>query len=166
LEVAEENEAAPPVADILLEVGTNEELQVAEENEAAPPVADILLEVGTNEELQVAEALVEFGAAVADVEEEVVEDAALIANVVVAAAAEEETVDAGEEVVDSNGEAGEVVAARNANGRKWMVKYQLLVQYKEEHGSCDVPQSTNGLGLWVKKVRVVVLLTIASDIGY
>ena len=160
-----ENEAAPPVADILNN-GAPDELEVAEENEAAPPVADILLEVGTNEELQVAEALVEFGAAVADVEEEVVEDAALIANVVVAAAAEEETVDAGEEVVDSNGEAGEVVAARNANGRKWMVKYQLLVQYKEEHGSCDVPQSTNGLGLWVKKVRVVVLLTIASDIGY
>ena len=51
------------------------ELEVAEENEAAPPVADILLEVGTNEELEVAEALVEFGAAVADVEEEVVEDA-------------------------------------------------------------------------------------------
>ena len=120
------------------------------ENEAAPPIAAILLEVGTSdgapEELEVAE----FGAG-GDVEEELeVADAASIA----------------EEVVDSNGEAGEVVVTRDANGHsKWMVKYQLLVQYKEEHGSCDVPRSTNGLGLWVKKVRVVVILSQFSPLS-
>ena len=92
----------------------------------------------------------EFGAG-GDVEEELeVADAASIA----------------EEVVDSNGEAGEVVVTRDANGHsKWMVKYQLLVQYKEEHGSCDVPRSTNGLGLWVKKVRVVVILSQLSPLS-
>jgi len=153
-----ENEAAPPVADILNN-GAPDELEVAEEDKAAPPVADILLEVGTNKELEVAEALVEFGAAVADVEEEVVEDAALIANVVVAAAAEEETVDAGEEVVDSNGEAGEVVAARNANGNEpkpsWTRHYNLLVRYKSRNGHCNVHQNHPTLGHWIHNVSMI-----------
>ncbi|KAL3760753.1 hypothetical protein ACHAWU_003661 [Discostella pseudostelligera] len=163
LEVAKENEAAPPFADILNN-GAPDELEVAEENEMAPPVADILLEVGTNEELEVAEALVEFGAAVADVEEEVVEDAALIANVVVAAAAaaaeeeeEEETVAAGEEVVNSNGEAGEVVVARNANGNEpkpsWTRHYNLLVRYKSRNGHCNAHRNHPTLGHWIHNQR-------------
>jgi len=157
-----ENEAAPPVADILLEVDTNggapEELEVAEfgaggnaeEEVVNDAVEDAASIANAPEELEVAE----FGAG-GNAEEEVVnaavEDAASIANVVVAVE---------EEVVDSNGGAGEVEVARNANGNEpkpsWIQHYKLLVRYKSRNGHCNVHQNHPTLGHWIHNVSEMI----------
>ena len=45
----------------------------------------------------------------------------------------------------------------NAHQKRWNEKYDLLVEYKQEHGHCNVPRNdiTYGqkLGLWVKDQR-------------
>ncbi len=36
--------------------------------------------------------------------------------------------------------------------KKWLQKYELLVKYKEQKGSCNVPREYTGLGKWVNNV--------------
>ena len=41
----------------------------------------------------------------------------------------------------------------NAAERAWNEKFSMLLEYKSEHGTLDVPQSTGSLGTWVAKQR-------------
>ena len=36
----------------------------------------------------------------------------------------------------------------------WDLRYKELIDYKEEHGDCNVPKSMRGLGDWVFNQRI------------